>query len=148
MIFLVKVPTQNQRTKPKFARFFKSIKTVFKKNARWLVAIFIIGGLNMFVLFGYQFHFSNLLEKHYQIEGVLKGLILAIPLIILCLASYFSSKKIGDNKRLMKWLIFSGNLMIGVPLLFIANGISLWLIICLLSIASLGIGVSLPSLDT
>lgn len=148
VIFLVKVPKQNQRTKPKFARFFKNIKAVFKKNGRWLVAVFIIGGLNMFVLFGYQFHFSNLLEKHYQIEGVLKGLILAIPLIILCLASYFSSKKIGDNKQLMKWLIFSGNLMIGVPLLFITNGISLWLIICLLSIASLGIGVSLPSLDT
>lgn len=148
VIFLVKVPKQKQRTKPKFSRFFKNIKAVFKKNGRWLVAIFIIGGLNMFVLFGYQFHFSNLLEKQYQINGVFKGLILAIPLIVLCLASYLSSKKIGDNKRLMKWLIFSGNLIIGVPLLFITKGISLWLIICLLAIASLGIGISLPSLDT
>lgn len=62
VIFLVKVPKQNQSTKTKFKGFIKRLKAVFKKNGRWLIAIFIVGGLNMFVLFGYQFHFSNQLE--------------------------------------------------------------------------------------
>lgn len=148
VIFLVKVPKQNQSTKTKFKGFIKRLKAVFKKNGRWLIAIFIVGGLNMFVLFGYQFHFSNQLEKEYQINGVSKGLMLAIPLLILCIASYVSSKKIGDNKVLMKWLIFSGNLVIGFPLLFITKDMSLFLITFLLSLSSLGIGISLPSLDT
>lgn len=73
---------------------------------------------------------------------------LAIPLLILCIASYVSSKKIGDNKVLMKWLIFRGNLVIGFPLLFITKDMSLFLITFLLSLSSLGIGISLPSLNT
>ncbi|GAA4060591.1 MFS transporter [Amphibacillus indicireducens] len=148
VLLLVKVPKQRQVNKPTFSSSMKKIKATFKKNGRWLVAIFLIGGLNMFILFGYQFHFSNLLENQYQINGVAKGFMLAIPLLILCVASYLSSKKIKDDKVLMKWLIFSGNLIIGVPLLFINQETGLVLITILLSISSLGIGVSLPSLDT
>lgn len=148
VIFLLKVPPHKQTTKPKFTGFIKKVKTIFKKSGRWLNAIFLIGGLNMFILFGYQFHFSNLLEDQYKIDGINKGLILAIPLLILCLASYLSSKKIADNKVLMKWLIFSGNIIIGLPLLFVTKEISLLLITCLLSTSSLGIGLSLPALDS
>lgn len=148
VIFLVKVPKQENKDKQSFKLFLKQIKTVFKQSGRWLVAIFLIGGINMFILFGYLFHFSNLLEKQYQIDGVYKGFILAIPLLVLCGASYLSGKKIGDHKKLMKWLIFCGNIMIGIPLLFINDQISLIMITVLLAISSLGIGLSLPSLDT
>jgi len=148
VIFLIKVPKQKRTNKRTFASFYKRVKAVFEKSGRWLIAIFVIGGLNMFILFGYQFHFSNLLEKEYQINGVYKGFMLAIPLLILCIASYLAGKKIGDNKKLMKWLVFSGNIFVGVPLLFINQGIGLIMITFLLSVSSLGIGVSLPSLDT
>lgn len=144
----VKVPNKKHETKRTLSSFFKKIKVTLRKSGRWLIAIFLIGGLNMFILFGYQFHFSNLLEEQYQISGIYKGLILAIPLLVLCLASYLSSKKIGDNKQLMKWLIFIGNVIVGIPLLFINQEIGLVLMISLLSISSLGIGISLPSLDT
>lgn len=54
---------------------------------------FIIGSINMFVLFGFLFHLSTLLEDRYLIDGVRKGLYLAIPLLFLCLASYGAGKK-------------------------------------------------------
>ncbi|WP_347836571.1 hypothetical protein [Gracilibacillus sp. JCM 18860] len=47
----------------------------------------------MFVLFGFLFHLSTLLEDRYLIDGVRKGLYLAIPLLFLCLASYGAGKK-------------------------------------------------------
>ncbi|WP_440895577.1 MFS transporter [Amphibacillus sp. Q70] len=148
VIFLVKVPKQEDEEEQSFTLFLKQIKTVFKQSGRWLVAIFLIGGINMFILFGYLFHFSNLLEKQYQIDGVYKGFILAIPLLVLCGASYLSGRKIGDHKILMKWLVFCGNIIVGVPLLFINDDIRLIMMTSLLSISSLGIGLSLPSLDT
>lgn len=148
VIFLVKVPKHKTGTNNSFADFLIDIKKVFKQSGRWLIAIFLIGGLNMFVLFGYLFHFSNMLENQYQINGMIKGFILAIPLLLLCGASYISGKKIGDNKVLMKWLIFTGNILIGIPLLFINKHLSLTMVTIILSISSLGIGISLPSLDT
>lgn len=148
VIFLVKTPKRNQTDRRTFKAFIKKVKGVFRKSGRWLIAIFIIGGLNMFILFGYQFHFSNLLENQFQINGIYGGLMLAIPLLVLCIASYLAGKVIKDSKTLMKWLVFSGNIIIGVPLLFITKGTGLVMLTTLLSISSLGIGISLPSLDT
>jgi|SRR5690625_94932 len=146
--FFVKVPKQTHENKPRFKTFIKNLKSTFKKKGRWLIAIFCIGILNMFVLFGYQFHFSHLLETGYEIGGSLKGLILAIPLFILCIASYISSKIIGDNKQLMKWFIFTGNVVCAIFLFFISKDTGIVGVTSLLSLASFGIGLSLPSLDT
>ncbi|WP_033193601.1 MFS transporter [Amphibacillus jilinensis] len=148
VLFLVKAPKDNKAEQQTFATFINSLKAVLKTNGRWLVATFIIGCINMFVLFGVLFHFSSLLESQYKIEGVYKGLLLAIPLLSLCIASYVTGKKIGENKVIMKWLILIGNLASTVPLLFITNEqISIVFITVLLSIAGLGIGLSLPCLD-
>lgn len=148
VLFLVKAPKDDKAEQQTFSTFIHSLKAVFKANGRWLIATFIIGCINMFVLFGVLFHFSSLLESQYKIEGVYKGLLLAIPLLSLCIASYVTGKKIGENKVIMKWLILIGNLASVVPLLFITNEqISIFLITVLLSIAGLGIGVSLPCLD-
>ena len=35
-------------------------------------------------------------------DGVKKGLILAIPLLVMCTTSYITGSKIGQNQRLMK----------------------------------------------
>src|SRR5699024_12634115 len=78
VFFLLKVPKQQEEPVP-LRTFFKNIKAIFAKKGRWLYAIFIIGCILMYVLFGVLFYLSTILEENYQIEGILKGLILAIP---------------------------------------------------------------------
>lgn len=145
--FLVKTPAKKQEEPKSFRQFIQSIKAIFKQKGRWLYAIFAIGGICMYVVFGVLFYLSNLLEDQYKIEGVMKGFVLAIPLASLCLASFITGKKIGKNKILMKWITFAGLVLLSAALLFGAMVQSITFLIALLFISGIGIGVALPCLD-
>ncbi len=145
--FLVKVPKNQSPPKP-FKSFLKDIGQIFKQKGKWLMGVFSIGGIIMFVLFGTLFYLSKTLEKHYHIDGVRKGFVIAIPLFALSAASLMTGKKIGKNKVLMKWLTFAG-----MSLLLIAMGLlcfqpSIKLFLFYLFIGSVGIGITLPCLDS
>lgn len=146
--FLVKPPKEEQNEKEEsFKKFLQLIKDVFRNNGRWLLSTFLIGCINMFILFGFLFHFSTLLEEQYNMDGVWKGFVLAVPLLFLCIASFVAGKKIGENKIVMKWVIFIGNTIVVLSLFFVKEDTTLILISVLLSVAGIGIGMSLPSLD-
>src|SRR5699024_621856 len=146
VFFLLKVPKQQEEPVP-LRTFFKNIKEIFAKKGRWLYAIFIIGCILMYVLFGVLFYLSTILEENYQIEGILKGLILAIPLLTLSLASYITGKKIGENKLLMKWVTFSGCLLLTCTIFAISFSESIYLLVGGLIFSGIGIGMALPCLD-
>lgn len=147
VVFLVKSPKEkNDKEKQTLREFFQMIKKVLKEHARWMITVFVIGCINMFVLFGALFHFSELLENDFGYSGVWKGFILAIPLLCLCIASFITGKKIGDVKKAMKWTIVIGNAIAAVPLIFL-QAEKFWLYLVLLSVAGVGIGLSLPALD-
>ncbi|WP_163530136.1 MFS transporter [Halobacillus ihumii] len=143
----VKVPKNDEKKETRFSEFIKSVKKVFHDNGRWVISIFMIGCINMFVLFGFLFHLSSILEDEYNVTGVYKGLLLGIPLLFLCIASYISGKKIGENKVVMKWAIVLGNGGTGASLFFMKHDTNLVMLITLLSVAGIGIGLSLPGLD-
>lgn len=145
-IFL-KVPKQQEEPVP-FRVFLAKIKAIFAEKGRWLYAVFTIGCILMYVLFGVLFYLSTLLEETYKIDGVVKGLILAIPLLALSLASYFTGKNIGQNKQLMKWITFSGCLLLSCSILIISFSEHIYLLIGGLIFGGAGIGVALPCLDT
>ncbi|MFC4401490.1 MFS transporter [Gracilibacillus xinjiangensis] len=147
VLFLVKPPKDDAVSQKTFHQFFQEVKETFKNNGKWLITVFIIGCLNMFILFGFLFHFSTVLENKYNMEGAGKGVILAIPLLLLCIASFLAGKKIGKNKVIMKWTIFAGNLIAAGGLVFVKTELSALMITIFLSIAGLGIGMSLPALD-
>ncbi|CAM2944556.1 MFS transporter [Paenibacillus sediminis] len=146
VIFFVKVPKQ-QKEAPSLKRFLHSIVDIFKEKGRWLYAIFAIGCIGMFLIFGVQVFLSNELEDRYNIHGVVKGLVLAIPLGMLCLASYFTGKKIGKNKKLMKWIGFTGMAMSAVSLFGAGFLYNIYLMIGLFVISGIGLGIILPCLD-
>ena len=75
VIFLVKVPKKKEIEKKPIKEFLHSNKECFKQNGKWLFAIFLVGGIIMFVLFGILFYLSNMLEKQYAIDCVKKGLL-------------------------------------------------------------------------
>ncbi|WP_134685928.1 MFS transporter [Brevibacillus migulae] len=144
--FLVKSPKEKKEPK-EFRAFLGSIKAIFRQKGRWLYAIFVIGGICMFVVFGLLFYLSSRLEDQYGIDGVKKGLILAIPLASLCLASYLTGKKIGQNKILMKWITFLGLLLLAGAVFIAGYMRSMTFITIALFISGIGIGVTLPCLD-
>lgn len=144
--FFVKTPKEKKEPKD-FKSFKASIAWIFKTEGRWLYAIFSIGCISMFVLFGVLFHLSSVLENQYKIEGVMKGMILAIPLAALCITSYITGKAIGESKMVMKWIAFSGMLLLSGSILWISFSNGIYLLIFALSLSGIGIGGALPSLD-
>ncbi|MHC0035656.1 MFS transporter [Pseudoneobacillus sp. C159] len=147
VLLLVKTPKNNTKKIP-FEEFFINVKKTFSDSGRWLFAIFFVGAVLMFVLFGILFYLSDTFEKVYDIKDVKKGLFLAIPLGALCLSSYLTGKMIKKNKLLMKWISVIGIILLAVSigLLMISKGI--WYMLIMFLISGVGIGASLPCLDT
>lgn len=127
--------------------FVGSVQQVFKEKGRWLYAIFAIGGICMFLLFGVLFYLSDQLEKKHGLEGILKGLVLAIPLAALCLASYITGRVIGKDKLLMKWCGVGGLVLATGSLFGISLFSNIYYVIACLILCGVGIGIVLPSSD-
>ncbi|WP_404328924.1 MFS transporter [Mesobacillus maritimus] len=146
MIFLVKSPKKPEAIP--FRDFVSKVKEIFAKNGRWLYAIFFIGIIVMFVLFGVLFYLSEILESQYDIKNLKKGLFLSLPLGALCLASYITGKVIKENQVFMKWVAFGGLALLGSAIAVLGLSKDLWYLITIFLIGAIGIGASLPPLDT
>jgi ACDE family multidrug resistance protein len=147
--FLVKKPSARNPIEPvPFAKFIAGIKAVLKEKGRWLYAIFIVGGICMFITFGVLFYLSETLETIHHLHGAAKGYVLAIPLTLLCLASFAGGKLIGESKSRMKWLGFAGMVLVtGAMFLTIAPQEIYWIMLYL-SLGGIGIGLALPCMDS
>jgi MFS transporter, ACDE family, multidrug resistance protein len=146
MTFMVSSPKKKDKPLP-FKDFLKKVKLIFTENGRWLYAIFFIGAIVMFVLFGVLFYLSDILENKYGIKDLQKGLLLALPLGALCLASFITGKVIKKNMVLMKWITFSSLVVLGVAVALLSFSKELWFLITMFLAAGIGIGASLPPLD-
>ncbi|WP_188454803.1 MFS transporter [Virgibacillus oceani] len=148
MVLVKAPPAKEDKKEYNFSSFKMSIKDVFHHNGRWLTSVFAIGCINMLVLFALLFHFSFLLGDRYHVDGVImKGVYLAIPLLFLCITSYLTGKKVGENKVMMRWAIIVGNGLAALSLLFFGSNLNLVFLLIVLTIAGIGIGLSLPCLD-
>ena len=147
VIFLVKSPKRKAESKP-FKETLAAVKKVLKQEGRWLYAIFATGGICMFLLFGVLSYLSEQLEVKHHLHGVLKGLVLAIPLAALCLSSFITGKKIGKNKTIMKWCSVIGMVLSTTSLFGIGLLSNIYFVIACLVISGSGIGVVLPCTDS
>ncbi|MFF2907454.1 MFS transporter [Paenibacillus sp. NPDC057934] len=150
VLFLVKPPKKEDQVaeeKPTLRKFLSGIKDILHKRGRWLYAIFAIGGICMFVTFGVLFYLSEILETKHKLHGAMKGLVLAIPLALLCLASYGSGKIIGQNKTLMKWLGFGGMVLLTGAMVVTGFNKGIYMMVAFLTVSGIGIGVVLPCMD-
>ncbi|WP_211747616.1 MFS transporter [Paenibacillus sp. Marseille-Q4541] len=146
VIFLVKSPKKSKEV-PTIREFLHSLKEVMAEKGRWLYAIFTVGCICMFVIFGVLFYLSETLESEYGVNGITKGFVLAIPLAALCLASLVSGKLIGKEKSRMKWIGFIGLIILTASLFIMGFSKSIYYVVGVFTVGGVGIGATLPCLD-
>jgi MFS transporter, ACDE family, multidrug resistance protein len=149
VIFILKEPKKD-REKPHIKDYVHTVFSVLKKKGRWLITSFFAGSLALFTLFGVLFYLSQILEKDpYNVDGVMKGLILAIPLLGMVITSYTTGALIKKNGKLMRKLMLIGLTMMTISLaaaIFLNTNI--YILIGLLTLSSIGTGLVLPCLNT
>src|SRR5699024_6977275 len=134
-----------KRTRVK--EYIQLIRDVFEEHRTWLIAVFIIGAILMFMLFGFLFYLSSILEDSFGYKGIWKGVLLGIPLLALSVASYISGKLIKDRLTVMKWVTFSGIILSGISVFLIPFMNHPVYLLSIFFVCGTGIGMSLPSLD-
>ncbi|WP_336469850.1 MFS transporter [Bacillus massiliigorillae] len=112
-----------------------------------MYTLFVVGGFVMFILFSLQVFLSGHLETQFHMKGVKKGLVLAIPLLFLCISSLVSGKLIKGNKQIMKKIIILGLLLQAATLTFFKEYESIFLLLTIISLNGIAIGSILPTLD-
>ncbi|WP_199621058.1 MFS transporter [Paenibacillus alkalitolerans] len=151
VIFLIKEPERKSTEKQPLGKYLQTIGQILKKKGRWLITSFLVGSLGLFTLFGILFYLSEILENPpYNIDGVMKGLVLAIPLAGLVITSYTTGSVIKKNGLLMRWLMNIGlalaTVALGLTLVFNKN--QLYIFMALITLSSVGTGLLLPCLNT
>ncbi|MUG86318.1 MFS transporter [Paenibacillus timonensis] len=148
VMFLIKEPQLGEKQPLK--SYIHKIGQIFRKKGSWLITSFFAGSLGLFILFGVLFYLSNTLEEApYHIDGVLKGAVLAIPLLGMVITSYTTGSLIKKKGLLIRWLMNIGLIMMTLALaatiFFFKN---IYVFIGLLTVSSIGTGLLLPCLNT
>ena len=147
IFFFVKVPKEKDEP-VKFKEFLSNTKKVFKVEGKWLYTVFLNGVLVMLILFGMLFFLSENLEKVHDIKGIKKGFVLAIPLLLLCIASFISGRKIKGDLATIKKLMIICLIAMSVSIVFVGfTSKKLILLLVVTSIVGIAIGALLPALD-
>ncbi|AIF44844.1 MFS transporter [Virgibacillus sp. SK37] len=147
LLFFIKEKS-NRQAPPPFGKYIRGLLSVFKHEGRWIVTTYLAGGTCLFTLFGILFYLSDVLETKYSIEGIMKGLVLAVPLLVLVITSYITGSKIGKNLEKMKRLS-----VIGFGLMTLSFGTLIFFekiipFISVLAISSIGAGLILPCVNS
>jgi ACDE family multidrug resistance protein len=130
------------------SQYLGAVKQIFKNKGRWLIPAFFVGSTGLFILFGVLFYLSDVLEETFKIDGILKGCILAIPLLGMVVTAYITGAKIKQNKPLIRKVMVTGLVILTVAMFAVAFFKQIYLMIGLLTLGSIGIGLLLPCLNT
>ncbi|WP_246145587.1 MFS transporter [Bacillus rubiinfantis] len=146
-IFFIK-EKKGKKEPPPVGQYVKGLVSVFKTEGRWLFAAYLTGATCLFTLFGILFYISDILEKDHGIDGLIKGAILAVPLLFMTTTSYFTGSKIGKKMQRMKALIIFGLVLMTASfacLIFFKNLIPFFAV---LAVSSIGTGLVLPCINS
>jgi len=146
-IFFIK-EKKAKKEPPPVKKYVKGLVSVFKTEGRWLFAAYLTGAVCLFTLFGILFYISDILEKDHGIDGVLKGGILAIPLLFMTTTSYITGSHIGKKMGRMKSLIVLGCLLMTASFASLVFFQKLIPFFAVLVISSIGTGLVLPCINS
>jgi ACDE family multidrug resistance protein len=141
------VKEEKQKSTVSFSTYIKKLGKVLKREQRWLYPMFFLGGLCLFLLFGSLYYLSFLIEEKYGIDGFFKGTSFAIPLGAMTITSYWTGKRIKEDKVLMGKLIIVGITFLISMFFVMVLFHSLSVLMFCLTIALGGLGFLLPCIN-
>lgn len=149
MMFMIKEPP-NDKESPAAKQYVADGVKIFREKGGWLLSSYVAGSLGLFILFGVLFRLSDLLERApYNIDGVAKGGVLAIPLLGLVVTAFVTGKKIKTNGSLMRKLMIIGLAVMSASLTAAAFlHTNIYALIGFALLSSIGTGLLLPCLNT
>lgn len=133
------------QSKASIGQYFGSIVGVFRKKGVPLVATLISGMVVLFLLFGVLFYLSEILESQFGLQGVVKGLVLALPVLATSVTAYISGTYL---QKLGRRLLVSAGLgimtLVLLTLALVQNPFFLYAAIVFIGIGS---GLALATLN-
>jgi len=147
MWLLVKEPESN-RAQQKLSEYLKSVVKIFDNKTSLLLSSYLAGAVVLMVLFGVLFYLSEFLEQQFGLDGIIKGLALAIPVLFMSTASFATGFIIKKKKTLMKILIVAGLVIMTSALAFLPLVKGIIIYFAAISIIGISTGMALPCLNT
>lgn len=145
--FLVQEPAK-RRNQQSAKEYLASLSGIFKKKAAPLLACYLAGAVGLFLLFGLLSFISDELEASYRITGVMKGLVLAIPVTAMTITSYTSGLALQQRDEWLKPAVAAGLVAVGAGLAALGLTTGLRALLAWASFMGIGVGVMLPALNT
>ncbi|MFD1433744.1 MFS transporter [Kroppenstedtia eburnea] len=145
--FFIQEPKQNRNPQP-LSKYRENITKTWKRDGRWLLVTFLAGALTLFILFGVLFFLSDFLEKRYGIDGVVKGLVLAIPLLAMSSVSLWAGNHVKQKIQTMKRFIVTGLFIVSIGMALVPFLSNTYFLITDLVGIGIGSGLILPCLNT
>ncbi|MFW5995971.1 MAG: MFS transporter [Halanaerobiaceae bacterium] len=129
-------------------QYLKNIVEIFKNRGMALIATITSGMLVLFVLFGLLSYFSDLLMTKYNITGIKKGLVIALPILIMSITSFINGKHLKNINKYYKAAIITGIMLVGLSLGLLSFINNLYYYLAGFSLLGTGAGLALPSVNT
>lgn len=140
-----------KEAKPPKARparqYFGSVLRVFSRKGLALGAAFASAMVALFLLFGVLFYLSTTLEKAFGLEGVAKGLVLALPVLASAAASYVTGAVLQERVD-RRHLVSGGLALIALALGSLAVIRSPHYLYAAIFLIGAGSGAALAALNT
>lgn len=144
---LIEEPASKEEPLP-INQYKKRIVKTFKRQGRWISVAFLAGLLIFFTTFGVLFYLSDLLEKRYGLDGLIKGFVIAIPVLFLAATAYWTGAYVKNHPRMMKRLIMTGLIIITASVAAMPWFTNAIITIILSSLIGAGTGFIVPCLNT
>lgn len=144
---LVDEPTE-RRAKQSAGEYVRSLAGIFRKKGAALLAAYFAGAAGLFLLFGLLSLVSDELEMKHDLTGIAKGFALAVPVTVMTLTTYTSGRLLRDRNRFLTPAVIAGNGLAAGALAALAFLGGLYALIGFASAMGLGIGLTLPALNT
>lgn len=140
------VKEQGDFKKQPLENYTKAVKEIFENKAAGLLSSFFSGMTALFCLFGVLSLYSDILEKDYSILGIKKGLVMAGPVFIMALLSFFIGMHLENNQKHLKTFILVGSFLVLLGQLTFA--LLKGMMFLSLSILGAGVGLSMTPVNT
>ncbi|SJZ88140.1 MFS transporter [Selenihalanaerobacter shriftii] len=145
--FLVEEPSDNIQ-KQSIGEYLNNIKQIFKKRGVSLSLSLLGGMIVLFLLFGVLSYLSDILETRYDIKGLTKGLVIAIPITFMSTTSYLTGLYLKKKGRYFKHALALGLIINAIILSLLPFIRNIYLYMGTISILGIGSGLILPTVNT